>query len=114
MGRRGRSAPKNRRPADQPGHNEYNRQTARSRQRARMLDAGRETFFRYDVDDVLKASPIQPERAPAIAASIVTKAVRLGVDDARVYIKEKGTEGVYDQDTQAKLLRLLDRYTILR
>lgn len=114
MGRRRRSAPKRRRPPGEAGHNEYNRAKSKSRGRQRMLDQGRENLFRYDVQDLLEESPTPPEAQPSLSASIVTKAVRIGIEDARVFIREKGDEGLIDGDTRDKLLRLLERYSTVR
>lgn len=79
-----------------------------------MLDQGKENIFRYDVQDILEDSNTEAERQPALVASFVTKAVRLGIDDARLFIREKGEEGILEDETRDRLLRLLDRYTRVR
>jgi hypothetical protein len=97
-----------------PSHNELNRDNVESRQRARMLDLSRESIFRYDMEDILNASGVPPERINSLVASIWSKASRQGIPDAERFIREKKQEGVIEDTVETKLIRLLGSHSRYR
>ncbi len=112
--RRRRRPPRRRRDPGVPSHNELNRDTRASKQRAKMLDLSKESIFRYDMEDILEEAETPDERIPATIASIWSKASRQGIDDAKDFIRTKREEGLYDQETETRILRLLSMHTRYR
>lgn len=94
-----------------PSHNEIKNTGKESRGRQKLLDLGssNESIFRYDMEDILADSSTSEDRVPSLVASIWSKASRLGINDAKDFIKEKVDEGMIDPEAERKLLRLLDR-----
>jgi hypothetical protein len=111
-GRRRRSAPVKRR--EGPSHNELNRDSRESRQRMKLLDLSNESIFRYDMEDILRASSCPEERVKSLVAMIWTKASRMGIPDAKTFVHEKAEEGAFDKDAERKILRLLDQNSTYR
>ncbi|MBW3581986.1 MAG: hypothetical protein KY455_02710 [Euryarchaeota archaeon] len=95
-------------------HNEANRQTRESRQRSNMLHKGRENYFRYDVEDLLRAHELPEERVLPIAQTLLSKGSRLGINEARDYVREKAAEGIYGPEVEKKLLALINQYSVYR
>jgi hypothetical protein len=112
--RRGRKPPRRRREPGVPSHNELNRDTRASKQRSKMLDLSKESIFRYDMEDILEEAETPGERIPSTIASIWSKASRQGVDEAKDFIRVKREEGLYDQKTEERILRLLQMHTRYR
>lgn len=112
MGRRRRSAPKNRRRG--PGHNEANRRTKESRTRAKMLDAGRENHFRFDSEQILEESGMEPEDWRPLLQTIWARGSRDSVDDAKAWLRERQDEGELDGDTAKKLTQIISQYATYR
>ena len=83
--------------------------------RKRMLDEGRLAHFRYDLREVLKESrKLDDELVTSFAQTVMTKASRLGVGEAKEFVDEKQHEGVVEKDDRDAIFRLLDRYSTYR
>jgi hypothetical protein len=101
-------------PPPKPKHNWTNKLTRESRRRDRMLDKGKENYFKYDMEDLLKKSKVPEERRLALAATLFAKGSRGLLQDAKDFAKEKLVEGMYDEGTYKQILVLLDGYSIWR
>ncbi len=114
MGRRRRrpSRPKQRRVG--PGHNEANRATRESRQRAKFLDLGKEAHFKYDLEMILNDSEVAEEQRLSLMQLIVTRGARNGVPETKQFLTEKVDEGTMDQTARDKIAKLLDQYATYR
>ncbi len=97
-----------------PGHNEANRQTRESRQKAKMLDTGREAHFRYDVEELLVATGMAPEEWRPFLQTLWIKGSRTDLDEARDFLDDCVKDGRIDDDMRAKILPLIRRYSTFR
>ena len=97
-----------------PKHNQTNRNNRESRQREKMLDQSKANFFRYEMEDFLKGTPVAPEQQSALIQTLWAKGSRDSVVEARVFLNDKVKEKVVDPATQQKLLAIMDRYTTWR
>lgn len=103
-----------RKPRQGPGHNEQNRQTRESRSKSRMLHAGREGHFRYDVEEVLVKSGMEPEEWRPFLQTLWTQGSRQGIDEARDWVREQAAEGRIDHDVEKQVLDLVRQYSTTR
>ena len=97
-----------------PKHNEANRNSRESRQREKMLDQSKANYFKYEMQDVLKASPVPPEMQPSLIQTLWAKGSRDSVTEAKVWLMEKVKEKAVDAATQTRLLVVIDRYSTWR
>lgn len=97
-----------------PKHNETNRNTRESRQREKMLDQSKANYFKYEVQDILSASPVAPELHNSLIQTIWAKGSRGNVQDAKIWLNEKVREKAVDTATQQKILAAMDKYITWR
>jgi hypothetical protein len=97
-----------------PKHNVANRMTRESKQRERMLDQRRANYFRYDCEDVLKASPVAVEMQSSLIQTLWAKGSRDSLVEAKVWLNDKVKEKAVDPATQQRLLAIMDRYSTWR
>lgn len=114
MGRRYRM-PSRRKPLQtKPKHNMANKQTRESRQRHKRLDKGKENYFRYDMEDLLKRHGAHEETWAALTSTLFAKGSRGTIEDAKDFAKEKLEEGILDSKTYDAILGLIDGYATWR
>lgn len=97
-----------------PGHNEQNRRTKESRDRSKMLDSGREPYFRYDVEELLADKGKEPEEVRPFLQAIWTQGSRNDIEAALEFAKEKEDEGFLDPDTRQKIEIYVKKYSTWR
>jgi hypothetical protein len=97
-----------------PKHNEANRNSRESRQREKMLDQSKANYFKYDMQDVLKVSPVPVEMQPSLIQTLWAKGSRDSLSEAKVWLMEKVKEKIVDAPTQQRLLGIMDRYSTWR
>jgi len=97
-----------------PKHNEANRNSRESRQRERMLDQSKANYFRYEMQDFLKTTPVPPEQHLSLIQTLWAKGSRDSVVEARVFLNDKVKEKIVDPGTQQRILAILDRYSTWR
>ena len=95
-------------------HNETNRNTRESRQREKMLDQSKANYFKYDLQDLLKTTPVAPELHNSLIQTLWAKGSRTDVQDAKIWLMEKVKEKIVDAPTQQKILNVIDRYSTWR
>jgi hypothetical protein len=76
----------------------------------KMLDMRKLSYFRYDVKEIFNSTEIEQKVWNPMLASIVTKASRLSIEEANVYIHELEDEGILGKETAKAISQLLDRY----
>jgi hypothetical protein len=76
----------------------------------KMLDLGKLNYFRYDAKEIFNYFKIDQKIWEPLLASIVTKASRLGIKDAKEYIMKLEEDDVLTKDIGRDLTRLLDKY----
>lgn len=95
-------------------HNQQNRQTRESRSRGKLLDKGKQNYFRYDLEDILRTSPTPPEFHASIIQTLWAKGTRDGVDECRAFLREKQGEGLVDDETTQAILKVIRDMTTVR
>jgi hypothetical protein len=92
----------------------FNKRTTRyndTEQRlVKKLDLRKLNYFNFDAKEILNSTDIEQKVWSPLLASIVTKASRLSIKDAKEYIYKLEQEEVLDVDTAKALSNLLDRY----
>jgi hypothetical protein len=97
-----------------PKHNQTNRNTKESRQREKMLDQSKANYFKYDLQDLLKVSPVAPELHNSLIQTLWAKGSRDAVQEAKIWLNDKVKEKAVDAATQQKILVILDRFSTWR
>ncbi len=92
-----------------PKHNWSNEGT----DRRRLLDMGREKYFRFDLGDILEASANEDNRS-IIHATVVNKAGQLGIEEANDYLGRLVDEGSLEKEIAERISKLLRRYSKFR
>jgi hypothetical protein len=76
-----------------------------------MLNLHRLGSFKYDLREILNASPMDKSLIPSIVANIIAKASRVSIRETKEYIREIEQQGVIDQIAADDTCTLLDRYS---
>lgn len=76
----------------------------------RMLNMSAFPYFKYDLKNMLEKSKMEDNVKNSFIATLISKASRMSINDAKDYVKEKCTEGMVDSELEITLLRLLDKY----
>ncbi len=79
-----------------------------------MLNTHRITPFKYDMNEVLSQSSMDPTMASSFLATVIAKASRISTYDARDYVKSFLDEGNLSKEESDKINRLLDKYSRYR
>ncbi|HIJ00963.1 MAG: hypothetical protein PWQ88_336 [Candidatus Methanomethylophilaceae archaeon] len=79
-----------------------------------MLSTSRIGPFKYDVKAILDKSAMEPSTASSFLATLIAKASRNSIKEAKIFAKEFVGEGNLSEEEYAKLSRLLDRYSKYR
>ena len=80
----------------------------------KKLDLRRLSYFRYDVKEIFNSTNIEDKVWNPLSASIVTKASRLSIKDAKEYILKLEMEETLSKETANELIHLLDKYKRFR
>lgn len=80
----------------------------------RLLDQSKANYFKYEMEDMLKKSPVAVEVQASLIQTIWAKGTRDEVASAREFLQEKVKEKVVDPETSNRILRILDRYSTWR
>lgn len=95
-------------------HNQANRNSKESRQREKLLDTSKANYFKYDLQDLLKASPVATELHNSLIQTLWAKGTRDSTQEAKVWLNDKVKEKQVDVATQQKILVILDRFSTWR
>ena len=95
-------------------HNQANRNSKESRQREKLLDTSKANYFKYDLQDLLKASPVAPELHNSLIQTLWAKGTRDSTQEAKVWLNDKVKEKQVDVPTQQRILAILDRFSTWR
>lgn len=81
----------------------------------KMLNEGRVGHFQYDVREALgRSRTLDEDNIIGLTQTIITKATRLGIVDAKEFVSEKFAEGEINEKDKEQIHRLLDRYAQYR
>jgi hypothetical protein len=79
--------------------------------RVAMLNLHRLGSFKYDLREILNASPMDKTLIPSVVANIIAKASRVSVKETKEYIRSIEKEGIVDKIAADDTCTLLDRYS---
>ncbi|MDD1773372.1 MAG: hypothetical protein LUQ14_01960 [Methanomassiliicoccales archaeon] len=79
-----------------------------------MLNISRLGGFKYDLKEIIRRSQMDETFAPSFIASIVAKASRISIQDAKSYVKEAKDIGKYSDAVTNEICGLLDYYSKYR
>lgn len=80
--------------------------------KTKKLNMGRISDFKWDLNQVL--SKIPEDKAGLIRGPLYAKASKIGVDEAKKFLKDKEDEGIIDKETALDILRVLSKYSKFR
>ncbi|MFQ6087934.1 MAG: hypothetical protein ACE5K0_03415 [Candidatus Methanofastidiosia archaeon] len=80
--------------------------------RIRKLNMRRLDDFKWELSVILRE--VAEENVGAIRGAIYTKASKIGVKEAKQFIREKEEEGLITSETARKLTGLLTKYSVFR
>ncbi len=82
--------------------------------RQSMLNTHKLAPFKYDMNEILSQSSMDPTMASSFLATIIAKASRISTKDAKEYVKTFVEAGNLTKDEFDKISRLMDRYSKYR
>ena len=85
--------------------------TKESTRRQAMLNTHRINPFKYDMNQILEASSMDPAKASSFLASVIAKASRVSTKDAKDFVKTFLEAGDLTKEEHDKICKLLDRYS---
>ena len=85
--------------------------TKESTKRQAMLNTHRINPFKYDMNEILEASSMDPSKASSFLASVIAKASRVSTKDAKEFVKTFLEAGDLTKEEHDKICKLLDRYS---
>jgi hypothetical protein len=88
--------------------------TKESTKKQSMLNTHKLAPFKYDMNEILSASRMDPAKASSFLASVIAKASRISTKTAKEFAKTYLDEGDLTKDEYDKICRLLDRYSKFR
>lgn len=87
---------------------------SRDNKRQSMLSTKRIGPFKYDMKEILQNSAMEESTASSFLASLIAKASRTSIKDAKLYAKEFISPEGLSEEEYSKVSRLLDRYSKYR
>ena len=79
-----------------------------------MLNTHRINPFKYDMNQILDASAMDPAKASSFLASVIAKASRVSTKDAKDFVRTFQDAGDLTKDEVDKINKLLDKYSRYR
>lgn len=80
-----------------------------------MLREGRVGHFQYDVREALgRSRTLDEEHIVSFTQTVITKATRMGIAEAKQFVSDKFTEGEINEKDRDQVHSLLDRYSEYR
>ena len=79
--------------------------------RVGMLNQRRLGEFRYDVRELFVDNQMDPELASTFLASVIAKASRQSIREAKDFVREQQVAGIITKEVMDGLIYYLDRYT---
>lgn len=80
--------------------------------KTRKLNMARVSDFKWDLNQVLNKLP--EDKAGLIRGPLYAKASKIGVEEAKKFLKDKEEEGVIDKEMALEILRVLTKYSKFR
>lgn len=97
-----------------PNRQKNRNQPKAAMHRQTMLNTHRLNPFKYDMNEILSASSMDPSMAISFLASVIAKASRISTRDAKTYVRENLDEGYLTKSESDRICKLLDKYSKYR
>ena len=88
--------------------------TKESTKKQSMLNTHKLSPFKYDMNEILSASRMDPAKASSFLASVIAKASRISTKAAKEFAKTFLDEGDLTKEEYDKICKLLDKYSKFR
>jgi len=88
--------------------------TKESTKKQPMLNTHKLAPFKYDMNEILSASRMDPAKASSFLASVIAKASRISTKAAKEFTKTFLDAGDLTKEEYDKICKLLDRYSKFR
>ena len=82
--------------------------------REKRLDRARHMEYKYEMKGLLQEISVVEEHRSSIIGSVWAKGERQTADEAKAFVASKVSEGAIDEDQAARLIGLIDNYTVRR
>ena len=100
--------------ADKHGSKKSKPKAKTGSKRQSMLNTQKLGPFKYDMNEVLSASAMDPAKISAFLASVIAKGSRVSTKDAKDYAKTFLDSGDLTKEEFDKISRLMDKYSKYR
>jgi len=88
--------------------------TKESMKKQSMLNTHKLAPFKYDMNEILSASRMDPAKASSFLASVIAKASRISTKAAKEFVKTFLDSDDLTKEEYDKICKLLDRYSKFR
>lgn len=88
--------------------------TKESTKRQSMLNTHKINPFKYDMNEILSESAMDPSKSSAFLATVIAKASRVSSRDAKDFIRTFLDNGDITKDENDRMCKLLDKYSKYR
>ncbi len=88
------------------------KRTKESMRRQSMLNSGRITPFKYDMNTILSSTDLDDAYTSSFLATVIAKGTRVSTRDAKEYVREQKEE--FSKDEIDRICKLIDRYSRYR
>ena len=79
-----------------------------------MLNTHKIAPFKYDMNEILADTSMDPSKASAFLASLIAKSSRISIKEAKEFTKPFVESGDLAKEEYDRISRLLDRYSKYR
>jgi len=100
--------------ADKQGNRKPKPKVKVGSKRQSMLNTQKLAPFKYDMNEVLSASSMDPAKTSAFLASVIAKGSRVSTREAKDYAKTFLDSGDLTKEEFDKVSRLMDKYSKYR
>ncbi|MGI5964248.1 MAG: hypothetical protein ACOX8L_00080 [Candidatus Methanomethylophilaceae archaeon] len=105
---------KNTKSGTKNNYRRYRPKTKTVAKKQSMLNTHKINPFKYDMNEVLSSSSMDPAKASSFLASVIAKASRNSTRDAKDFVKTFLESGDLTKEEHDKINRLLDKYSKYR
>lgn len=88
--------------------------TKEATKRQPMLNTHRIAPFKYDMNEIIQATKMDPSMASSFLASVIAKASRQSAREAKDYVRSFMDEGNLTKEESDRICRLIDKYSKYR
>ena len=79
-----------------------------------MLNMGRLDYFKWDLNELMDSSDMNPDLISTFKANLMAKASQRSIREAKEFVREVEEREDFSKETADKLCRLLDKYSRMR